>query len=67
MNRNDTAEARRLAQRVRQACLRAALEAWEEGGIAGLCAEGRWELAVDAVRALDLEPLLVEDRGDGGS
>jgi len=67
MNRNDTAEARRLAQRVRQVCLRAALEAWEEGGIAGLCAEGRWELAVDAVRALDLEPLLVEDRGDGGS
>ncbi|HYW91424.1 MAG TPA: acetyltransferase [Gammaproteobacteria bacterium] len=67
MNRNDTAEARRLAERIRRECLRAALEAWEQGGIAGLCAEGRWELAVDTVRALDLERLLAEDPRDGGA
>ncbi|KAB7622582.1 acetyltransferase [Alkalilimnicola sp. S0819] len=52
------AERRELAEAVRRACLRAALEAYEEGGIAGLCQEGRWELAVQAIRTLDLaEPL----------
>lgn len=67
MDRDDTAEARRVAERVRRECVRAALAAWEEGGIAGLCAEGRWELAVDAIRTLDLQALLQEYSGDGGA
>ena len=46
-----------LAEVVREACMRAALEAYESAGISGLCAEGRWELAVQAIRILDLEPL----------
>ena len=46
---------RELAEAVREACLRAALDAYEDAGLSGLCREGRWECAVDAVRTLDLE------------
>ena len=47
-----------LAKRIRQACLEATLQAYEDGGIQGLCAEGRWELAVSTLRTLDLTPVL---------
>ena len=47
-------EARRIAEAVREACLQAALDAYEEAGFSGLCADGRWECAVDALRRLDL-------------
>lgn len=49
-----------LAEIVRAACMRAALEAYESAGISGLCAEGRWELAVQAIRILNLEQLVGE-------
>lgn len=44
-----------LAHRTRAALLEAALRAHEDAGIRGVCAEGRWEAAVDALRSLDLE------------
>jgi hypothetical protein len=47
-----------LAKRIRQAYLEAILQAYENGGIQGLCAEGRWELAVSTLRTLDLTPVL---------
>ena len=50
-----------LAEKVRSACLQAALNAYEQAGIAGLCGEGRWELAVQAIQGLDLAELLDED------
>lgn len=43
-----------LAEGVRQACIAAALAAYEEAGVLGLCAEGRWEAAVSAMQSLDL-------------
>ena len=54
----DEQDARRLAEAVRAACVAAAEQAYEEGGVRGLCAEGRWELALDAMRVLDVEALL---------
>lgn len=48
----------RFAETVRHACLCAALKAYEDAGISGLCGEGRWELAVQAIRRLDLRPLV---------
>ena len=48
----------RLAEAVRAACLNAARQAYENAGISGLCEEGRWECAVDAIRSLDLGPVL---------
>ena len=47
-----------LAQAVREACLTAALRAYEDAGLSGLCHEGRWECAIDAIRALDLQALV---------
>lgn len=54
----------RLAETVRAACLQAALDAFEDAGISGLCMEGRWELAVQAIRTLDLGPLVAQSQGD---
>ena len=49
---------RQLAEAVRAACIKAALDAYEEGGVLGLCAEGRWEYAISAMRQLDLAALI---------
>jgi hypothetical protein len=51
-------EALRIAQAVRDACLVATLQAYEDAGLSGLCHEGRWEYAVDALRTLDLQALV---------
>ncbi|CAM5197855.1 hypothetical protein CDEF62S_03129 [Castellaniella defragrans] len=52
--------ARELAQSVRDACVQAALDGYEQAGMSGLCAEGRWEMAIDSVRSLDLDAVLRE-------
>ena len=49
---------RAIAEAVREALASAAREAYEEGGLSGLCAEGRWDLALDAMRAVDLTPAI---------
>ena len=49
-----------LAKRIREVCLDALLQAYEDAGMQGFCAEGRWEAAVDALRTVDLAPLLRE-------
>jgi hypothetical protein len=49
-----------LAKRIRDACLEAVVGAYDDAGIQGLCAEGRWEAAVGALRTLDLAPVLRE-------
>jgi hypothetical protein len=42
------------AEAVRGALIDAALVACEDAGSSGLCAEGRWEAAVAAMRSLDV-------------
>lgn len=49
-----------IAEAVRQTCIEAALQAYEDAGLSGLCHEGRWECAVDAMRGLDLQRLVQE-------
>ena len=51
-------EDRQLAESVRKACLTAAREAYEDAGLSGLCAEGRWEAALGAIAALDVAEVL---------
>jgi hypothetical protein len=46
------------AEAVRQACIAAALQAYEDAGASGLCHEGRWVYAVDAMQGLPLRPLI---------
>jgi hypothetical protein len=44
-----------LADAIRRALIAAAEAAYEDAGIQGLCAEGRWEAAVSAMRSVDVE------------
>jgi hypothetical protein len=46
------------AETVRAACLDAARLAYEDAGIRGLCADGRWEAALTAIRQVDLSGVL---------
>ena len=45
---------RDCAEAARRELIDAALVAHEDAGLSGLCVEGRWEAAVDAMRSLDL-------------
>lgn len=46
-----------LAESIRRAVIQAGEAAYEDAGIQGLCAEGRWEVAVAAMRSVDVESL----------
>ena len=46
-----------LVETVRAACIDAARTAYEDAGIRGLCAEGRWEAALAAIQQVDLARL----------
>jgi hypothetical protein len=54
-NMNDKTK---LAEAIRAACLEAALRAYEDAGISGLCEDGRWECAVQAIQGLDVTALI---------
>jgi hypothetical protein len=43
-----------VPEAVRAACVDAALQAYEDAALQGLCAEGCWEAAVGAMRSLDV-------------
>jgi hypothetical protein len=53
-----------LAEAVRTACVRAAVTAYEDAGIRGLCEAGRWEAAVGALESVDLRKLILELEGE---
>ncbi len=60
----ETSDTGYLADAVRQACIRAALEGYEHAAISGLCHEGAWEAAISAMKMLDLEAVLHENTTD---
>ncbi len=43
------------AEALRRALIQAAIDGYEHAALSGLCAEGAWEAAVSAMRALDLD------------
>lgn len=47
-----------LAERIREACIGAALEGYEDAAMAGLCGEGALEVAISAMRRADLAGVL---------
>lgn len=51
-------ESVRVAQSVRDACIDAAREGFQDASIQGLCQEGAMEAAVSAIERLDLEDLV---------
>ncbi len=60
----DPRAARELARRVRDECVRRAIEAYEAAGAAGLCGEGAFEAAIGAVRNVDVERLGEPEDGE---
>jgi len=50
-----------IAEATRQACIQAALTAFEDASMNGLCCEGAWESAVGAMQRLDLREILRDD------
>lgn len=55
-----------LLEALRRAILQAGEAAYEDAGIQGLCAEGRWEAAAAAMRAVDVgEAVRRADAADG--
>jgi hypothetical protein len=55
-----TTSERELAERIRQALISAALAAHDDAGIRGLCCEGAWEAAVNAMRGVDLALIVAQ-------
>jgi hypothetical protein len=53
-----------VIERVRTALLQEATQAYEDACIRGLCSEGAWEVAISAMRRLDLAPLVGADQVD---
>jgi hypothetical protein len=54
-----------VAAVVKAACIQAALEGYERASADGLCAEGALEVALEAIRMLDVAAVLreLEERG----
>lgn len=66
MSLNDQYE---IANQVRNECIQAALSAYENASISGLCGEGAFEAAISAIRMLDVEALVAQSgarTGGGG-
>lgn len=53
-----------LAEAVRAACIKAAQQGYEQAAISGLCDEGALEVALDAIRMLDLPAALATSQTD---
>ena len=57
---SDLEHDQRVAEAVRAACVAAAQASYEHAAADGLCDEGAWEVALDAVRSLDIAAILHE-------
>lgn len=58
-------DAVRFAEEVREAVVQSAVTAYEDAAVQGLCSEGAWEVAVTAMRKLDLRRLTSEHQEAG--
>jgi hypothetical protein len=61
------AEREQFAEAIRAECIRAALAAYEAARVDGLCDEGAFEVAIDAVRALRLGQVASRESREGTS
>ncbi len=57
----NTEHKEKIAQKVQQACIEAAQEAFHDASMSGLCAEGAAEAAIGAMQSLDLTSILAEE------
>jgi hypothetical protein len=50
----------RIAETIRAACVQAAQQGYERAAADGLCDEGALEVALDAIRSLDIDQIVRE-------
>ncbi len=62
MDQSTSVHDKRLAETVRAACVRTALDAYERAAADGLCDEGALEVALDAMRAIDIDAVIAAVR-----
>lgn len=51
---------REIAEATQRALVTVALQAYEEAGLSGLCAEGRWEVAIGAIKSYDVRNVVAQ-------
>ena len=66
MGRMTIAQQHQIAKAAQAICIETAIRAYEDAGLSGLCQEGRWECALDAMRSLNL-PAVLAARVDGST
>lgn len=49
-----------LATAIRDSCFSAAATAYEDASIDGLCHDGAWECALEAMRAIDFDSVIAK-------
>jgi hypothetical protein len=55
----------RLAEEVRAGVVQSALTAYEDASMQGLCCEGAWEVALTAMRRVNLQHLVQQHQESG--
>ncbi len=60
----ESTEPHKLAETIRAACIQAALDGYEDARMRGLCHEGAWECAIDAIRSLNINAILEQMAAD---
>lgn len=60
----DEAKRHQLAEVVRNACIKAARDGYQNAAIAGLCHEGAWEAAISAMQVLNLGAVMEQTRDE---
>jgi len=55
-----------IAETIREACLQAAQQGYERAAADGLCDEGALEVALDAIRSVDVDQILRELKTESG-
>ena len=58
----NSTEEKRIAQKIRQACIKAAKEGFRDASMSGLCMDGAVEAAIGAIQSLDIERIVDEDK-----
>lgn len=49
-----------IAQKVKEACIQAAKEGFQDASMSGLCAEGAMEAAISAMQRINIEKIINE-------
>lgn len=56
--KNPQSEKMQLAEAVKQACIEAAREGFQDASMSGLCSDGAMEAAIGAIQKLDIKEIV---------